>query len=50
MFFNKIILYLTDDSKKSMELDIVEENALNVFSRKYRETIKTNIKLSDFDG
>lgn len=47
----KIILYLTDDSKKEMELNIVEENALNVFSRKYREFIKKdNIKLSDFDG
>jgi hypothetical protein len=45
----KIILYLTDE--KEMELNINEENALNVFSRKYRETIKTsNIKLSNFDG
>jgi hypothetical protein len=47
----KIIIYLTDESKKEMELDIVQENALNVFSRKYREFIKKgNIKISDFDG
>ena len=45
----KIILYLTDE--KEMELDINKENALNVFSRKYREYIKkVNIRLSDFDG
>jgi hypothetical protein len=47
----KIILYLTDDSKKSMQLNMDEENALNVFSRKYRDYIKiNNIKLSDFDS